>query len=1428
MKKWQTIRLVLIAPLRDMNAEREIWMKSILPKLKQECRVKQIMLEVNDLHYGVGEDYDTRSIYSQELDRADIVLCFLGEHYGWVPPDSSTSLIHDEINYGILSAPEARKKNSFFYLRLMRSSLWVPTEIWPEYWEDEGTDRYEKLEGLKSSIQKSSVRVYGYEAKWDEELVPFWNPKYKGRFTGLEGLAERVCKDVLGWLETYADSLVNPDVQMYLDPAKQMADDQTAMEAYRVQNNKFFIGRAGLLQQLQETVKKEGYTLLVGDPGFGKTSILAQFDTRLRASPSGDRPTIILSHYIGVTSRSLKLQKLLESICFSLATLLGKKTNYPKDYDSLRDLFQQLVEEAAEENRLILILDNVQELSGHDSHQFFWLPVHLPSRAHVVLSMDTNTYETNFKKRFRCEAIHVPALDPAERKEFVSQNPFLSLPEDAQEKLVAKEQSGNPLYLRLALEECRIFSQQKTSGSFLETLIGLPENLSGLLTSIFQRLESKFGYDMSAKFFSILAISRWGFLKQDLQLIARKDDVPTVVWLQFCQNAQHLLLEVQHHWKLVHPQIQETAFNRYLLLDTEKMKIHQALAEFLEQQGYESIATLSELPYHLQGTKDWPRLLRLFTNLQFLENKAKAGMVADIEQDIRALLQDRSLDRKLQLAFTEPAIPGAEQPLGSLEPAGSGPTDHPEAQEQPEKPENFVLPNLDNEATLDITSDALAEPSIQSSEEPVLASPSNDLSVYILEILLKALDLDLPFLTQYPDHFFQCLWNRCYWYDAPEAAEHYHWAELKGKKLPWQSEGPKIYKLMQLWQKEKEQQGNIWLQSHRPIEPHLDSLLRTTLHSTLGISEIAYSTDGRHIVASSWDNTARIWDLQSTACIAILKGHTQWVESAMFSPNGAEVATGSRDKTIRIWDVTSGRCVKTFKGHANWVSSVCYSRDSKKLASASSDETIKIWDVGTGQCIKTFKGHKGPVTCVVFHKNNEWVASASQDNTIRIWDINTGNCLKVLKGHTEWVQEIAYSPDCSKLASASFDHTIRIWNAEPDLSMTGTISNWFKESTSLFKSTSDCLKTFSGHDNKIMSITFSHDGYRLASGSWDKTVRVWNAETGECILVLHGHEDCVTSVAFSPDGKFVASGSQDHSLKIWELESSCPVLALCAHNEAIQSLAFHPSGKQLATASEDKNAWLWDTATGLKIMEFKGHEEAIYDLAFSYDGQSLATSSQDKTIRLWRVSTGECYKTLHGHQDWVRSVAYSPDGKSLASGSNDKTLRIWNLSQGNCERTCQGHKDYIRSIAFSLDGQFIASGSADKTIRIWQRANGQCIKTLEGHTGLITELWFSKDSKEVISCTDTEVRVWEIATGTCRKSLASYQTLEIAQLLQQLYIFMDGHISSIFGQEKPLALAHYPQSLEHVRLLGQLLAGCGYGNKNDLYLLELVGKTSNL
>ncbi len=291
-----------------------------------------------------------------------------------------------------------------------------------------------------------------------------------------------------------------------------------------------------------------------------------------------------------------------------------------------------------------------------------------------------------------------------------------------------------------------------------------------------------------------------------------------------------------------------------------------------------------------------------------------------------------------------------------------------------------------------------------------------------------------------------------------------------------------------------------------------------------------------------------------------------------------------------------------------------------------------------------------------------------------------------LKGHSGWVTSVAFSADGQRLASGSWDQTVKFWDV----------------------STGQELVTVASKMKEVQALAFSRDGHWLAAENSSDTVTIWDATTGREIRTLPSNkplgvlgDSWVYSIAFSPDCRLLASGVDDKTVRLWDVSTGLAVRDLVALRRSVIYSAFSPDGRWLASGGDDKTIRIWEVSTGQEIRRLSGHKKSIYAVAFSPNGRLLASASADKSVRLWDVATGREVHTLMGHGNVVTSLAFSPDGLWLASGSWDKTVKVWDVETGHELRTLSGHNHPVYTVTFNSRGDQLASGAQDGTIKVW-------------------------------------------------------------------------------------------------------------------------------
>lgn len=540
------------------------------------------------------------------------------------------------------------------------------------------------------------------------------------------------------------------------------------------------------------------------------------------------------------------------------------------------------------------------------------------------------------------------------------------------------------------------------------------------------------------------------------------------------------------------------------------------------------------------------------------------------------------------------------------------------------------------------------------------ALPRTRICGKIIKLLHESLSREIHFIDRhrkdYPQALFQCFWNQAWWYDCPEAAQHYAAGSEPGKHAKLN-----LHRLLDRWRSEKEaaRPHFAWLRTLRPPPIHLDTPQDAILRGhEAEVLSVACSPDGERIVSAARDRTVRLWNAVTGAELRTLCGHEDWVTSVAFFPNGARIVSGSYDNTVRLWDTQKGVELRTLRGHEGQVTSVAVSSDGAQVISGSSDNTVRLWDPLAGTQLQTLHGHGSGVTSVAFSRDLKWILSGAADNTVRIWDRRTGTQLRVLLGHKDAVRSIACSPDGVRIASGSADKTIRIWNAQ----------------------TGAELQTLHGHESLVLSVAFSFDGTRLVSGSADNTVRLWDVKTGSELRILRGHEDWVKHVTFTLDAAQIVSGSDDKTVRLWDARSVSDLQSLHGHEDWLTSVAFSLDGTRIVSGSLDNTVRLWDSQTGTVTNTLRGHESRVRCVAFSPDGALVVSGSRDQTVRVWDARTGSELQTLRGHESDVTSVSFSPDSTKVVSASRDQIVRFWDAQTGKCLETTAGTGD-VKPIA---------------------------------------------------------------------------------------------------------------------------------------------------
>jgi len=328
--------------------------------------------------------------------------------------------------------------------------------------------------------------------------------------------------------------------------------------------------------------------------------------------------------------------------------------------------------------------------------------------------------------------------------------------------------------------------------------------------------------------------------------------------------------------------------------------------------------------------------------------------------------------------------------------------------------------------------------------------------------------------------------------------------------------------------------------------PRTSSLQAATLQLTGHAAPIyaaRFNATGSQLASAGGDKLVFLWDLAGGECknSMVLTGHDGPVLDLAWT-SGSDLSTEqqllscSTDKTTCLWDVQTGQRVKRMRGHGGIVNSVCVQRrGAQHVLTGSDDCTANVWDLRVRRPVQTLQ-EKYQILSAVFSDDGMRAFTAGISNFIQCYDLRTSRLLYSLVGHRDSVTGLSLSPDGSFLLSNAMDSTVRAWDVRPFVPTPAAASSSAGPSvdlrlTNVYKGATHDL------EQNLLRCAWSPDGLRVAAGSADKTLNIWEAATGKLLYRLPGHKGAVTAVEFHPNPAepVVVSASTDKTLFIGEM-----------------------------------------------------------------------------------------------------------------------------------------------------------------------------------------------------------------------------------------------------------------------------------------------------
>jgi WD40 repeat protein len=514
------------------------------------------------------------------------------------------------------------------------------------------------------------------------------------------------------------------------------------------------------------------------------------------------------------------------------------------------------------------------------------------------------------------------------------------------------------------------------------------------------------------------------------------------------------------------------------------------------------------------------------------------------------------------------------------------------------------------------------------------------------------------------------------------------------------------------------------------------------------------------------------------------------------------LASVGEDQVIQLWDAQNGASLRTIKpNHKYTITSLVFSSDDQFLFSSGLDGNVFAWNAKNGSYYgKAFSNAVGMIWQIAIDQSGRLLAAATNNGAIYFWDLNKWKMYSkpLISNKQENILALRFV-DNGKYLISTTESSVSIWqisvdeqgnlggkeiiqlqfdNYKPIKNLAvdahekylALISPSLTEIplysiTGLINGQMEGVQFLNGlSDQPVSSVSFNpKNPSQLASGSWDKTIKIWDIKNDLSknqflpSKVLEGSEGYVLRVTYSEDGKTLASAGTDNTIRLWNTDDWKQTGNLQGHTQWIRALTFDESGRFLFSAGWDQELRIWDVIHKKLIGNpIKVNEGAFYDLVFYKTGgeQDFLFASSDGTekkpsLHKWLInSSGQLQaQSSFGPSESTYAISLDPNQKILAAGGKSRVITLWNVeNEQQIGAPLIGHQGDILSLSFSPDGKILASGSADNKIILWDMETKMPLgKPLEAHKGFVYSVVFRDDSKILASAgSDGKILLWDV------------------------------------------------------------------------------------
>jgi WD40 repeat protein len=284
------------------------------------------------------------------------------------------------------------------------------------------------------------------------------------------------------------------------------------------------------------------------------------------------------------------------------------------------------------------------------------------------------------------------------------------------------------------------------------------------------------------------------------------------------------------------------------------------------------------------------------------------------------------------------------------------------------------------------------------------------------------------------------------------------------------------------------------------------------------------------------------------------------------------------------------------------------------------------------------------------------------DGAVQLWNMQAGTGERLLEERAEGITGFAISPDGTEVLAGNRNGGMRLWRMD-----TGQEVRRFTRSVErpLAISPDGRLALASRPEDPTMELFLMLPPMpqkTSPSGAEHNAIKIWNLDTGAELGCLAGHTDLVACATFSPDGTRVLSVSFDGTMRLWDVARAQEIRVFEGRTGWVTYVALCPDGRQALAGYYDRSIRLWDLESGREVRRFNGHRAAVTSLALAPDGRSFLSGSFDGTMRLWDLESGGQSRVFRDDGLPILGVHSSVDGRA-ASWSLWGTMRVWEVKE---------------------------------------------------------------------------------------------------------------------------------------------------------------------